>query len=472
MAKIAFVQEEAYEKLSVMILCAVLKEKGHQVEVFISKLEEDLPDSIKKYKPDFISFSIYLGEERLTLRLLRKLKKVIPTAVVLLGGPLFLISQKLLEDDSVDIVFTGDGERNLPIVVDRLCQGIPLADIPGVSYKTNGEIRQSKGFMVTEDLSMLPMNDRDIYPSKYKSIGNQSTKYFIRSRGCPYKCKFCGNSYITNKYKSEGSGFRIDRNHAKLFNEIKYTKETYGLKWVQFVDGTFNASKEETKAFLREYAKAKMPPFICNIHIEGIDAELAELLKTAGCDRVTIGLQSAVPRIQKIAGRLTPNSKISEAVRLIQKCNIRIGIDMIIGWPGESIEDVWESIYFVRKLNPDYVSTNLLFLPPETDISKYAYENDFITKLPNVDDYSEKIVVKRDSASRLNVTNNITNMERLFEFAVYHPRLDVFVKFLAKTNWQRPINMINCFPPLRRSFQYDNLTFRLKVKKIRSFISL
>lgn len=472
MAKIAFVQEEAYEKLSVMILCAVLKGKGHQVEVFVSKLEIDIYAAIINYNPDFITFSVYFGEERFTLSVLKRLKELIPTAVNLLGGPFFLISRKLLEDDSVDIVFTGDGESNLPIVVDRLCHRAPLTDIPGVSYKINGEIRLSERFMVTEDLDNLPMHDRDIYPSKYKSIGKKSTKYFIRSRGCPYKCKFCGNAFITNEYKSESMGFRIDRSHTKLFKEIRYTKEMYGLKWVQFVDGTFNASKEGTKRFLKEYAKSKMPPFICNIRSDGIDEELVELLKKAGCDRVTIGLQSTVPRIQEIAGRSTTNSRIREAVRLIQKYKIRIGIDMIIGWPGETIDEVWESIYFVRELGPDYVSTNLLFLLPETDISKYAYENGFISRLPDINDYSGNMTANIDSSSRLNVTSEIKSMERLFGFAVYHPKLDGFVKLLANTNWKRPINMINRFPSLKRSFQYDNLSFCLKVRKIKSFVNL
>ena len=472
MAKIAFVQEESYEKLSIMILSAVLKEQGHQTDIFVSKLETNLCDAITNFKPDFIAFSIYFGEEAFTLCLLKKIKILIPTATTLLGGPLFFISQKLLEEDTVDVVISGDGEKNLPIVVDKLSSSKSLTEIPGVSYKKNGKIIRSERFMVTENLEDLPMHDRDIYPSKYKSIRNQSTKYFIRSRGCPYKCKFCGNSFITQKYKSEGKGFRIYKKYQKLFEEIQYTKEKYGLKWVQFVDGTFNASKEVTKEFLNEYANANMPPFICNIRSEGIDNEMVDLLKQAGCDRVTIGLQSAIPRIQKIAGRTARNQIVQDAVKLFKKFKIRIGIDMIIGWPGETIDDLWESINFVRELNPDYVSTNLLVLFPETEIAKYAFENNFISKMPGIDDFAGYVTLENDSPAGMNVTNQIKNTERLFEFAVYHNRLEMFIKLLTKTNWNKLINMIHHFPSLKRSFQYDNIAFNAKLKRIYWFIKL
>lgn len=145
---------------------------------------------------------------------------------------------------------------------------------------------------------------------------------------------------------------------------------------------------------------------------------------------------------------------------------------MIIGWPGETIDDLWESINFVRELNPDYVSTNLLVLFPETEIAKYAFENNFISKMPGIDDFAGYVTLENDSPAGMNVTNQIKNTERLFEFAVYHNRLEMFIKLLTKTNWNKLINMIHYFPSLKRSFQYDNIAFNAKLKRIYWFIKL
>jgi len=407
-----------------------------------------------------------------------------------MGGPFFLVSEEIFKDRSIDIMIKGEGEDNFPEVIERIKSKKPLSGISGVSYKENGFIQLSEDFLVTQRLEDLPMLDHDIYFSKYKTL-DRPTKYFIRSRGCPYNCTFCGNVFITQVYDSKKKkGFRVDTNYQKLFDEINYVKDTYGLKWVQFVDSNFNTSIEETKVFLNEYIKAKMPPYICNIRADNIDEEIVRLLKVSGCDRVTIGVQSGVPRIQRIAGRLTPNQKILDVAGFIRKYNIRLGVDMIVGWPGETIDEMWQSIDFVRKMRPEYVNVQPLVLFPKTKIAEYAYENNFIQKLPEIDDFIEPFlntkdlpstrsmfsdvnVMRDNSPASLKISNEIKNLTKLFEFAVFHPKQENFVKFLAKrTKWVKIINMINAYPAIKRSFKYDTLSLRGKLKKILWLLSL
>ncbi len=62
MARIAFVQNLAYEYLGTMYLSSVLKQAGHQVDVFILELsEEHLVREVLKFKPDIAAFSVTTG---------------------------------------------------------------------------------------------------------------------------------------------------------------------------------------------------------------------------------------------------------------------------------------------------------------------------------------------------------------------------------------------------------------------------
>lgn len=483
MAKIVFLQKRVCETISTMLFSAILKRDGHHVDVFIADLEHDIVDSVLSSNPDIVAYSFYLGEERFAVQLLREIKKRNPNIITIVGGPLFLVSDKLFKDDSIDIMISGDGEYNFPEVVKRIEGQHSLAGIVGVSFKEHASPIRSDRFMVTENLNDLPMLDRDLFLSKYNILANLNARYFIRSRGCPYRCSFCCNALFSNIYKNNGGkGYRIDANYQKLFNEINYVKNKYGLEWVQFVDGAFNGSKVETKVFLKEYAKAKLPPFICSIRVDNVDEEMVSLFKEAGCDRLTIGVQSGVPKIQKIAGRLTPNEKILEVSNLIKKHKIRLAVDMIIGWPGETVEDVWESIYFIRKLNPEYINTELLILFPGTEVSRYAYEHNFIQKIPEVEDFlddtntqkpfviissfKEGDSITKSTKSRMTIENERVNLRKLFSIAVYHPKWEFLIKLLSKTKWNKIINMIFLYPLLKRSFKYDNLSLSEKFHKI------
>ena len=331
--KIAFIQNGAYEKIGVHQLSGCLKnaDKNFIIDIFIKELEPEFCKKIKEFEPDFILYSLFIGEESFMLEYFSEIKKMIPSVKTIVGGPFTLVFPEVVKKSQIDFVIRGDGEYSLPLFFELYNTKKSLKDVPGICFVQNdGTLFENKNVRITSDLKNIPDPDRDLY-YKYEHLRNKETKSFIASRGCPYNCTYCYNAELKKFYAE--SYWRL-RDPEAVFREIEHVRDKYGLKWVHFQDGTFNSDAEWLKSFLVEYKKRKLTPFLCNCRVENIDEELVSLMKNAGCERITFGIQSGNTEIRtKIAGRNMSNEQIEKAIKLCRKYDIRTGIDVIFGWP-------------------------------------------------------------------------------------------------------------------------------------------
>ena len=96
MAKIAFVDSMAVEKLGVVFLSSVLKQNGHEVEVFLEPLEPDFLGCLRAFRPDFVGFGSFVGQEPDLLALFAEIKSVLPDVLTIQGGPSTVIFSDLI----------------------------------------------------------------------------------------------------------------------------------------------------------------------------------------------------------------------------------------------------------------------------------------------------------------------------------------------------------------------------------------
>ena len=85
--KIAFLQETSNQNIGVMGLSAVLKSKGHSCELFAEPFEKNIFERVESYRPEIAAFSVITGSHRWVLDAARKIKKIMPEVIVVLGGP-------------------------------------------------------------------------------------------------------------------------------------------------------------------------------------------------------------------------------------------------------------------------------------------------------------------------------------------------------------------------------------------------
>jgi hypothetical protein len=318
-------------------------EKRIEVEVIEPSATDVLGDTllagrIARKEPDFVGFSLYLWNSERSLHLAREVKRRSPRTRVLIGGPeVGPDNAFILQQSGADVAVTGEAEDTFARVMSALLEGKSAAGIPGVAQ------RGPLGFTAfgPQPAANFPLTD---YPSPYLAdlvpVDPQRSTYVETVRGCRSHCTFCF-------YPRSSSVLRVlDVDESA---ELIAALRDRGAREVVFLDPTFNHRPEFEQlldALIRENA-ARALTFFAEIRAEGLTAQQARKLKQAGFDRLEIGLQSVNRETLKRVRRGGSPEKVAEAARMLHGEGIELLVDLIVGLPGDTPEDVLRGIDFL-----------------------------------------------------------------------------------------------------------------------------
>lgn len=326
------------------------------IEGTINENVNEIHKRITAENPDAVAFCTYIWNIKTVTLLIDMLKFDNPKLTVIMGGPevSYNANEILHENQNVDYILSGEGERSFPALLDALNAYSDLSEIDGLCYRKNGEIIISEPCILAEE----PPSP---YSDEYFKALNGRIAYLETSRGCPYSCAFCLSGRCGN-----ARFFNIER--AK--NEIILLANS-GTKTVKLVDRTFNANKKRAKeifAFVIENYGGKIPQGVC-IHFEIagdiLDDETIKILNTApqGSIQLEIGLQSFNPKTLDCINRKTDVEKLkTNILKLTENKNIHIHIDLIAGLPYENLESFKDSFNTAFTLNPNMLQLGFLKL--------------------------------------------------------------------------------------------------------------
>lgn len=193
----------------------------------------DILSEIYEEKPRIVCFACYIWNVEMTLELIGLLKKVLPKAIVVCGGPEASHQPRACLARGVDYVVLGEGEETMRALLTCLKAGKGIERVGALAYGNGGEIRVGKPAAVAR-LDLLPFAYRDMDMEELRD----KIIYYESSRGCPFACQYC--------LSSATSGVRflaVERVLAELAFFIRH-----GVRQVKFVDRTFNAKKSHCLA--------------------------------------------------------------------------------------------------------------------------------------------------------------------------------------------------------------------------------
>lgn len=175
---------------------------------------------------------------------------------------------------------------------------------------------------------------------------------FIPHKGCPHDCIFCNQKKITARIK------------AVTGDDVVKTIETWlttleGVETVEvaFYGGSFTAiPMEDQKAYLAIAKEYKDRGRIDKIHLstrpDAIDRAILDNLKAYGVDTIELGVQSFDDQVLQKSERGHNSSIVYASAKLIQEYGFELGIQLMIGLPGDSMETCIYSANETVKIGP------------------------------------------------------------------------------------------------------------------------
>lgn len=357
MIKVIFCQRFVYSYFGIMYISALLKRGGHDTELVMETDVKKTVSEIVHANPDIVMFSTLTatGDFDWSLEVAKGIKQKNKNILTAFGGmhPT-LFPEESMSNEAIDFICVGEGELPALELCNQLEGGASCCDIPGLwARSAEGIVRNPVGKLV-EDLDVLPFPDRDLY-QKYGYFNNLVSIDVIAGRGCPYSCSYCMNTTLKDMNQENGKFIR-KHSPALMVRQLEELKKKFGARSFTFVDELFTVNKKWVKEFAGLYRERVGLPFTCNITPETVNEEVIVQLKQAGVFRVCMGVETGNEKIRhELLNKRLSNARLEEAARRLHTNGIKFLTSNMLGLPGETVNDAFETIAFNRKIKTDFV---------------------------------------------------------------------------------------------------------------------
>ncbi|MFC2071755.1 B12-binding domain-containing radical SAM protein [Chloroflexota bacterium] len=309
---------------------------------------QEIGDKISGFAPDFIGITMLTANYAAARNIASVAKTIDSNIKIVVGGTHpTLDPEGTLAVEHFDYVIRGEGELTFM----ELVKGQEERQIKGLSFKRNGNPVHNEDRPFIQNLDALPFPERDSFLNDTEHL---EFGYIVTGRGCPFSCSYCASMRLWHRI----TRFRSVPN---VLAEIEHIKAVYNSSLIHFTDETFTLDNARTKEICQQIIDRRLGiEWVCDTRVDCLDEELVALMKEAGCIRIKIGAESGSDRILKKALKGITTKKVREATKLIKECGIPLTVYLMTGFPGETNEDLRQTIDFARELDADYYSLSVL----------------------------------------------------------------------------------------------------------------
>lgn len=343
--------------------------------VRVGMSEERISQEIQGFNVIGIS-SIFTSQTTLVLDLVRLVKRVNPTALIVSGGVNARYLSDRFFDAGVDLICMSEAEDTIVDIATRLRTGEDWVDVSGIRFRRNGSTVTNPRGEVPRDLDTLPIPAWDLLPlDKYWEISRphggdfkpgQTIRYasMMTSRGCPFSCAYCHVSK-----QSEGSpegnigGLRF-KSQDRVMQEIEILKNL-GTEYVFIEDDSLLAKKDRAVQMFRELQGKGLKIIDVNgvniVHLYkksgrngGVvpDWVLLSDMRTAGFEKLSLPFESGSQRIlDKYASKKWMIDKLDtdSLVESVARAGITPLGNYTIGYPDETFDEMMATLTMAKR---------------------------------------------------------------------------------------------------------------------------
>jgi len=338
--------------------------------------EEDVLRQVADFSPDVIGITAMTFEAKQAASLISRMKREWPQTPVILGGPHATgFGPDLMNFVKADYLVTGEGEDTLIELLNSLENGGELYNVKGIARRdAQGQIIFNGPREPGEDMERIGIDWEAIGPENYFGLWTRNAMNTVArtgrrlpvftSRGCPYGCAYCHHIF-GRKYRT----FDIE----KTVSEMIGLRDRYRVQEFEIIDDNFNLHLDRAKAVMKEIIERKLGcwlTFTNGLRADRMDEELLDLMVRAGTYRIDYAIESASPRIQKLVHKNLDLDRAREVVNMTAARRIVTGTYNMLGFPGETEEEMNQTVDFAVSLKNHIASFFYLMPFPGTELSQ------------------------------------------------------------------------------------------------------
>jgi radical SAM superfamily enzyme YgiQ (UPF0313 family) len=351
-------------------LCLLAQMVRDEVDVKIIDAQFDdlsrdaFKEQVAQYQPDFVGLSLLTSEYAGALDTAAKIVKSINRRIQVISGGVHptTMPELVMQNPDIDFCVIGEGEYVLRELLSWL-EGTGTMPQTGLAYRNGNEIVVQERALVN-DLKTIPWPAYDLVdyanylqmPQRSFTSNNPPEFPFVRmvtTRGCPFGCTFCQVERIAGKKVRT-------RDPEDVVQELHFLKKRYGIRSVVFDEDNLLMGSGD-------YARRLFTTMIeSNLGLKWIASafalflltdDLLDLMKQSGCIGINVAIESGNKRVLKeIVGKpIKELDRVPELIRKVTQRKMYCIANFIIGFPGETWDEIRQTIAFAENCGADYI---------------------------------------------------------------------------------------------------------------------
>ena len=362
--------------LGVAYLAAVARQAGAKVEIFdttfVRRPLAVLRQKLQTIRYDAVGISVMTSMLAAVQQIAALIDEVSPQTTVIAGGPHATVEPgQTLALRGVDAVASGEAEESWRRLIEA---DLDFTEVPGFSYLRDGEVISTGPTPLVEDIDTISYPAWDLLPMpQYLDLWYQldAVAYRLRgtsviaARGCPYDCSYCQPTLR----KLFGRRLRY-RSPDNIIGELDELKRRYDIGGIMWLDDTFGLNR----TWLSELCQGLVDwdaglVWGCNLRADIVEHQTLAMMKQAGLRIVHLGIESATKRVlDEVYNKGITVEQVREAVHTAKELGLCVRGYFMLGAPGESEQEVRDSIRLANELPLDDVTFSITTPLPGTHL--------------------------------------------------------------------------------------------------------
>ncbi len=384
--------------LGMLYIATVLRKEGIEVSMIDEAAQgfsmKDTVDWVKKEDPDILGFSTCSSSGRKAAIIAEKVKKENPNIIIVFGNfyATFNAERILKKYPFVDVIVRGEGEHTSLELAKCLEKEEDLKKVLGISFRKKDQIITTPDRPLIKDVDSIPFPDRELLDIAYHNttaginVAPKKFSSFVSSRGCVFRCRFCGCRRLArNLWRS--------RSVENILEEL-HLLASEGYKQFLFVDDNFTLNPKRVIRICQRMRKEKVDvEWFAEGRVDQCSYAMLREMANANCRMVYFGIENASQKVLDYYDKQTTPEQAKVAVENARKAGIDVIVtSFILGAPNETREEIQNTLEFAQKLQVDIPQFNLLATFPGTDIWEELKKKGFLDE----DQYWENGVLVPD----------------------------------------------------------------------------